>query len=343
MRPQRAHARFTASRAIGVGLLLVLIAAAALPGSAAVPVVTVKVALLPLQSWGPLFIADKEGLFARQGIRVEWVPFAGAAEAMVPLAQGQIDVGAGAASAGFFNAASRGERLRIVADKGNVGPGDNSAASLILRKDLAGGAVKSVADLRGRKIALNVTGGIAQYMVAKALARAGLKLEDVELVRMPFPSMFAALQSRAIDAANLSEPWITLAREQGVGVLFVGSSEVIPGEHIAFIFYGPNLLDRDRNLGQRFMVAYVQALQQYQRGPTDRNVAIVSEYTKIDQTAVRKGGWLPMYADGRVDVVTLRRFQDWLYEIGLIGVRNPIPTVVDASFLDHANAIVSVR
>ncbi len=314
-------------------LLLLSVAVAGIPGYAGAAVVTLKVAYIPLQSWGPLFIADKEGLFARQGIRIEWVPFAGAAEAVAPLIQGQIDVAAGAASAGFFNAVARGERIRIVADKGHVGPGDNSASSLVLRKDLAGGAVKSIADLRGRKIALNVTGGVLHYTVARALAKAGLKLEDVELVRMPFPSMLAALHSRAIDVAGLSEPWITQAKEQGVGVLFVGSSEVIPGEHIAFIFYGPTLLDRNREMGRRFMVAYLQALQQYNRGPTERNQAIISEYTKIDLETIRKGGWLPMYADGHVDVTALRRFQDWLYEVGLIGVRNPITSVADTSFL----------
>ena len=67
---------------ISIGLftlwLALLTVMAAVPGMAGPTAVTVKVALLPLQSWGPLFIADKEGFFAQQGIRIEWVPFAGA-------------------------------------------------------------------------------------------------------------------------------------------------------------------------------------------------------------------------------------------------------------------------
>lgn len=91
------------------------------------------------------------------------------------------------------------------------------------------------------------------------------------------------------------------------------------------------------------MVAYVQALQQYGRGPTERNLSIVAEYTKTDVATLKKAGWLSMYGDGRVDVVTLRRFQDWLYEMGLIGVRNPITAVVDTTFSEHATAVVIPR
>lgn len=69
----------------------------------------------------------------------------------------------------------------------------------------------------------------------------------------------------------------------------------------------------------------------------------MTEYTKIDLDTIRKGGWLSMFPDGRVNANALRRFQDWLYEIGLIGVRNPVTQVLDTSFLDHASAVVTGR
>src|SRR5512134_3991855 len=75
------------------------------------PTTVVRVAFRPLQTWGPLFIAEKEGFFARQGIKIEWVPQRGGGEAMVPLLAGQMQVGPEAASAAFFNAAARGEMV----------------------------------------------------------------------------------------------------------------------------------------------------------------------------------------------------------------------------------------
>src|SRR3970282_2977120 len=75
-----------------------------LSSSAAPAPVTVRVAFTPLQAWGPLFIADAEDYFAREGIKVEWVTFAGGADTIAVLVQGQLEVGAGSASAGFVHA-----------------------------------------------------------------------------------------------------------------------------------------------------------------------------------------------------------------------------------------------
>ncbi len=321
---------------IGVGVALLPPAAGA-PGP-----VTVKVAFTPLQAWGPLFIAEHEGFFAKEGIKIEWVTFAGGADTIAVLIQGGLDVGAGAASAGFFNAAARGESVRIVADKGYVTPGSRAVA-FVVRKGLRAGSVPAIADLKGRRVAVNTLGSIAHYLAARYLAKGGLTLSDVELVRMPFPAMVAALQQGAIDAAGLSEPFVTQAIETGAGVLMLAGGDVVPDEPIAFIFFGPSLLERQPEVGRRFMVAYMLALRQYASGPTERNVRIVAQYTKITPDVVRKGDWFPMHADGHVNINAIRRFQDWLYDQNFIGVRMPVNTLVEAGFLAYATSVLPPR
>jgi NitT/TauT family transport system substrate-binding protein len=331
------------------GVLVVVAAAAvlvwALLPAAGAPsqLVTVRVAFRPLQTWGPLFIAEKEGFFARQGIKIEWIPQRGGGEAMVPLLAGQMQVGPEAASAAFFNAAARGEMVRIVADKGYVAPGSHVWSSLVVRKDLSGTAIKTAADLKGRRIALNALGSTAHYTLTRILAKGGLKIEDVDLHRLPTESAVVALRSRAVDAVMVPEPWISHAQEQGFGVLFAPSGDYIPNEQVGFLFFGPDFLQRDRALGQRFMVAYVEGLRQYVRGMTTRNLAIVSEFTQLPPETIQKGGWISMFADGHIEVDKLRRFQDWLYEIGMISVRNPIPSIVDSGFTEYANTQLLAR
>ncbi|MDR7418896.1 MAG: ABC transporter substrate-binding protein [Armatimonadota bacterium] len=333
------------SRGVVVAILGVAILALALPPAAGAPAqfTTVRVAFRPLQTWGPLFIAEKEGFFARQGIKIEWVQQRGGGEAMVPLLAGQLQVGPEAASAAFFNAAARGEMVRIVADKGYVAPGSHVWSSLVVRKDLAGSAIKTPADLKGRRIALNALGSTAHYTLTRILAKGGLKIEDVDLHRLPTESAVVALRSRAVDAIMVPEPWISHAEEQGFGVLFAASGDYIPNEQVGFLFFGPDFLRRDRALGQRFMVAYVEGLRQYVRGMTPRNLEIVSEYTQLPTETIRKGGWISMFADGHVEVNLLRRFQDWLYEIGMIGVRNPIQNIIDSTFIEYAASQLSPR
>lgn len=334
--------RFRLARALLALALAALVQMVVPVEAAAPPPTTVRVAFTPLQAWGPLFIGEAEGFFAREGIKIEWVTFAGGADTIAVLIQGQLDVGAGAASAGFFNAVAAGGRVRIVADKGHVEPGFR-AVSLVARRGLRVGGPPTVADLKGRKVAVNTVGAIAHYILAKALARAGLRVDDVELVRLPFPSMVAALQQGSIDAAILSEPFVTQAIQIGAGTLLVPAGDVAPGEPIAFLFYGPNLLDRSPEVGRRFMVAYLRALRQYVQGPTDRNVRVVAEYTKISSDVVRQGDWFPMYADGHVNINAIRRFQDWLYDLQLIGVRMPVTTLVDPSFQAYAAEALAAR
>jgi NitT/TauT family transport system substrate-binding protein len=330
------------SRVLAVLLALGLLLSPAWAVVAAPAPTVVRVAFTPLQAWAPLFIGEAEGFFAREGIKVEWVTFAGGADTVAVLIQGQLDVGAGSASAGFFNAVAQGARVRIVADKGHVEPGFRAVA-LVARKDLKAGAVPTIADLKGRKVALNTLGAIAHYVLARSLARAGLGATDVEIVRMPFPAMVGALQTGAVDAAVLSEPFVTQALESGAGTMLMPAGDVVPDEPVAFLFYGPTLLDRSPDVGRRFMVAYLRALRQYTQGPTARNVRIVALQTKIEPELIRKGGWFPMYADGHVNINAIRRFQDWLYDQRFITVRMPVSALVDPTFLSAAAELLGGR
>jgi NitT/TauT family transport system substrate-binding protein len=123
-----------------------------------------------------------------------------------------------------------------------------------------------------------------------------------------------------------------------VGVSVAGAGELIPDEAVSFIYFGPNLLDKNPDLGRRFLAAYVLGLRQYTRGATARNVQIVADYMKAEPAIIRKMEWYPMYRDGRVAVNGIRRFQDWLYDAELIGVRVPVASLVDTRFVDHAAA-----
>jgi hypothetical protein len=81
--------------------------------------ITLKVFLAPFLSFGPYFIAEEEGFFVEQGIRVEFLKVS-EAMALQAIAQGEIDVWAGIYTAGYLNAIRRGADIRVVADKGHL-------------------------------------------------------------------------------------------------------------------------------------------------------------------------------------------------------------------------------
>ncbi len=301
---------------------------------------TLRVSYTPFRSTAALFMGEREGYFAAERIKLTWVPFVSGQQFVPVLVQGQLDVGAAGASAGFFNAVSAGQKIRIVAGMG-YGAGPGSLGSLVVRRGLAG-IVKSAADLRGRRVATNGIGTLGHYFLAKTLASGGLTTDDVTMVIMPFSASVAALQSGAIDAANLSAPLDAEAVDSGVGFILVDVATVIPGEPASFLFFGSTLLEQNRALGLRFMTAYLRGVARYNEGPTPSNIAALADFLKIPPAMARKGGWAYVYVDGFVDVVKLRRYQDWLFEIGMINVRNPIVTVVDAALVGQARAVLGL-
>lgn len=323
-----------------VGLLMALAFGIAPTGTRAAPVFdNVRIMFQPFAGSGALFVAEREGYFERQGIRITWVPFNAQDQAIPVLAQGQLDVAFGLTPA-FFNVVARGEPLRIVADRGHVTRGNNG--SLLVRKDLAG-VVRSVADLKGRRVALAGSfGGPPHYWLVRALANVGLTFDQVSAVFIPVTAILAALQSGAVDAGFMANPLDTLAQEKGIAFKLLDVADIVPAEHTSFLTYGRTLVLGNRPLGVRVMVAYLQGIRRFSEGPTPRNIAIIAEYTKTDPETIRKGGWVSIHPDGYVDLNRTRRYQDWLYEIELISVRSPMSALLDLYFVEQARAILGI-
>src|SRR5262249_10949238 len=92
------------------------------------------------------------GYFARAGIGLEAIPINSGGRMVPALGAGQIEVGGGGISAALINAIAREVPLRMVADKGSLRPGFSYEAVLARADLMNGGAIKTAADLRGRKI-----------------------------------------------------------------------------------------------------------------------------------------------------------------------------------------------
>src|SRR5262245_37922204 len=103
-----------------------------------------------------VFIGRERGYFREQGIEVDSIPFQSGPDTMVPLASGDLEVGAGNFGVVWLNAVDRGVALKAVADHGTSRPGFESV-QIVLRPDLVeSGQVRVPADLRGRRLAMSV-------------------------------------------------------------------------------------------------------------------------------------------------------------------------------------------
>jgi NitT/TauT family transport system substrate-binding protein len=238
-------------------------AAAPAPAAPAPPAAPLPVNLGTLKglSDSATFIALAQGYFVEQGLAINAVSFDTAAAMVAPLSAGQLDVGSGSPSVGFYNAISRDIPLRIVADKGSQPPGFGFQA-IVVRSDLAD-QVQDYADLRGRKIGLVSRQSVAGMVLDRALEKAGLGLADVDAIEMAYPDMNVGLANRNLEAAVTWEPLLSRGVEQGIFVRWKGADEIVPNNQSGVIIYAPQLIREQPEAARRWMVAYTKGLRDY--------------------------------------------------------------------------------
>jgi NitT/TauT family transport system substrate-binding protein len=113
-----------------------------------------------------------------------------------------------------------------------------------------------------------------------------------------------------------------------------------PDFQLSVVMYGPSVLDKNPDAGRRFMIAYLKAARQWNEGKTERNLAIVSEATGLDETLLRKACWPPLRDDGQINVQSVIDFQAWAVRREYLD--NPVPEQQfwDPSFVEHANEVL---
>jgi NitT/TauT family transport system substrate-binding protein len=307
---------------------------------------TVTVGAAGVISDAPIYIADKKGFFRQEGLDVKVQNFRSAADMVAPLGAGQIEAGAGSASAGLYNAVARGIKLKIVADKASSPPGYGGTKILVRKDHVESGRFKEVKDFKGMKFAMNAPGVSNTSTLNTLLKSVGLKYSDVETVDMPLPDHVAALKNKSVDASASVEPAAAIAIGGGDAVLVKSDDEVLPHHQIAVLLYSENFALKQTDAARRFMRAYVRAIRFYNGalkdgrldGPNaDEVITILSEATPIKRRDIYKTITpTGMNPDGHVNRESLAYDYAFYKEQGLIKGEANLNDVIDMSFADAA-------
>ncbi|PTT82082.1 sulfonate ABC transporter substrate-binding protein, partial [Pelomonas sp. HMWF004] len=132
-----------------------------------------------------------EKRLAPLGVSVKWVEFPAGPQLLEGLNVGAVDVGFVGEAPPIFAQAAGAKFVYIGFD-----PAAPEAEAIVVPKD---SAIKSVAELKGKKVALN-KGSNVHYLLVKALEQAGLKYTDIQPVFLPPADARAAFERGAVDA-----------------------------------------------------------------------------------------------------------------------------------------------
>jgi NitT/TauT family transport system substrate-binding protein len=276
------------TRLVSLAILTALAGLAAVPGPAAAQAPTVKIGYIPTDSFAVLYLlADR--YLTPSGVSVQMVRLPGGAEVTSQVATGQLQLGGAGLGAAGFNAVAAKLPLELIAPL-HLGYVEDY---FTVRKAVWGTEVKRIADLRGRAVALNTRGAVVEWVLDQVLRRDGLTIKDVQVKIMPFPDMVPALESGAVDAGIISEPFPTLAEEKGVGVRPLArpaSGKAIP---FTAAFWNAEWARTNADLAHRVMLGYVRAVRDLAAGggrgwTEDRNVDIMVKYAAVRRELVKK-------------------------------------------------------
>jgi NitT/TauT family transport system substrate-binding protein len=326
-------------------LATIALLAAALP-QAATAAESVKVGTANTLNDVPIVIAAEKGYFKDEGLDVSLVPFTSGAQEIAPLGRGEIDVGSGAMSAGFYNALAQGIGFKIVADKGHVEKG-YEFQTVFIRKDLIdSGAFKSLKDLKGKKIAIPAPGVSTLSLLNEAAKAGGIKFDDINVVYLGFGPQIAAFKNKAVDGSLMIEPPATIIANQGAGVRFMNTQEFYPNQQIALVFYSELFIKNRPDVAVKFMKGYLRGIRTYNAalkgdklaGPgAGEVIQLMAKHFKIDPKLAADIHSQAMHPNGDVNVASMRKDMEFLHSRGLIKDMVDLSKVVDLSFAQKAS------
>jgi NitT/TauT family transport system substrate-binding protein len=153
--------------------------------------------------YGPLFVAQEKGYFAKEGIEVSLINNNDPIAAYAGLAAGQVDAVAGGLQDVVLFAEPDADPMLCVLVNDDTRGADGIVANL---------DIQSIDDLKGKTVALQV-GGTPQFFLNALLREVGLSEADLaEVLDLDADEAAEALLLQEVDAAVTYEPWLSQAK-----------------------------------------------------------------------------------------------------------------------------------
>ncbi|QSX40930.1 ABC transporter substrate-binding protein [Shewanella cyperi] len=238
-------------------LLLTLCWLAACGGQ---PATKVVIAINPWPGYELLYLAQQQGYFAEEGLRLELVQVASLSDAQRAYLAGGVDGFTGTLIEAVQVAMLGGKPLKIalLADY-------SAGADLIVAPE----HFTSMTQLKGRTLGCEVS-SLGIYFLARALMANGMTLDDVKVINVEQGDGNRQLAAGTIDAMVTYPPYsIALLKHEGMQQLF--STREIPGEVLDIVSVSESLLRREPDFPAKLQNVWQKVLEYHMRHPEEAN------------------------------------------------------------------------
>jgi len=219
--------------------------------------------------WGmATYYLLRSGALEKQGLKYEEFAVPSGNLTMQQMVGRQVDLGTYAGPSFIIGYARGG--LVAVAQIEEVG----KTVRVMARKELN---IKTVADLRGKKIADQTGSSVSNVFMDTIAPRAGLKRGDWQEVRMNVTDMVSAMAAKTVDAMINVEPYNAIAEAEGLANTVINYWDV---DHMpVFMAATPEFVERNPDAMVAYLKAWLAVADDFRNNKKKVSDSIYSFYT----------------------------------------------------------------
>jgi len=308
-------------------LLLTLIAALVFASAASADTLRVGKAGREAFSFVPLDVGVRTGIFKKHGLDVEIANFGGDAKLQQAMAADGIDIALGSGPGlAFIVKGSPAKGIAAMA-------GPPLLFALVVRND---GAVKTVDDLKGRKVGVSTVGSVTSWIISEVSRQRGWGFDGI--VQVPIgenAARVAAVRANALDGCIVDLASALNYVERGDGRILLRFGDLVRDFIIHVIFA------TDKSIGQKpealrgFLAGWFETIR-LMRNDKATSVAIAADVMGTDAPTSARiyDELMPMFSEtGRFDANALAVLARSFVEMKTLPAEPDMRTLYTEAFL----------
>ena len=268
------------------------------------------------QKYGTLVLLKARGSLEKRlaplHVQVKWTEFPAGPQLLEGLNVGSIDFGTVGEAPPIFAQAAGADLVYV----GNEPPASTGEAILVPKNS----PIKSVAELKGKKVALN-KGSNVHFLLVKLLEKAGVRYTDIDAVFLTPADARAAFERGSVDAWAIWEPFLAAAQTQ-TGARILANGNGVVSNHQFFLASRPYASKRGDVVA--IVLEELAAIDQWAKANPKDAATALSPQIGLDQPtlelALSRGGYGVTPVSDAV-LTEQQAIADSFYELKLIPKR----------------------
>jgi NitT/TauT family transport system substrate-binding protein len=228
----------------------------------------------------PADIGAEVGLFKKHGVDVEISAFGGDAKMMQALAADGIDIALGGGPG--FATIVKGSPMKAVAALAN-------APNTIMMVVLKDSPIKSVDDLRDKKVSVSTAGSLTYWLTMQLSRSKGWGNGGIKIIPLgAAAAQIAALKTNQVDGVTTDSVTVYNFVEQGSGRILVKFGDSVKDFHVHIIYASDKLIAGNPDGLKAFLAGWMETIR-FMRDNKDKAITIAAEKTGVSEAVATEG------------------------------------------------------